>query len=57
MNIPDLIFEKIVPYQFLGGKIYFNSVMRIRDLVNPGSGMEKIGPGIKIPDPQHCDFK
>jgi hypothetical protein len=30
-------------------------VMRIwiRDLVNPGSGIEKIESGIKIPDPQH----
>ncbi len=37
--------------------------MRIRDLVNPGSGIEKIESGIQvtvpnsrinIPDPQHC---
>jgi hypothetical protein len=35
--------------------------MRIRELVNPGSGREKsdtgwekIGSGINIPDPQHC---
>jgi hypothetical protein len=28
--------------------------IRIWDLVNPGSGMEKIGSGINIPDPQHC---
>jgi hypothetical protein len=26
--------------------------IRIRDLVNPGSGMEKVGSGIIIPDPQ-----
>jgi hypothetical protein len=30
--------------------------MWIRDLVNPRSGMEKIGSGINIPDSQHCIF-
>jgi hypothetical protein len=24
------------------------------DLFDPGSGMEKFGSGINIPDPQHC---
>jgi hypothetical protein len=28
--------------------------MRIRDLANPGSGMETAGSGINIPDAQHC---
>jgi hypothetical protein len=28
--------------------------IRIRDLFDPGSGMEKIASGIHIPDPQHC---
>ncbi len=28
--------------------------IRIRDLFDPGSGMEKFGYGINIPDPQHC---
>jgi hypothetical protein len=30
--------------------------LRIRDLLtqDPGSGMEKCGSGINIPDPQHC---
>jgi hypothetical protein len=26
----------------------------IRNLVDPGYGMEKFGSGINIPDPQHC---
>jgi len=26
----------------------------IRNLVDPGSRMEKFGTGISIPDPQHC---
>ncbi len=28
--------------------------MRIRNLLDPGSGIEKFGPGINILDPQHC---
>ncbi len=45
-DIPDLIFENLVSV-FLGYK-YLNSFMtiRIRDLVSPGSRMEKIGSGI-----------
>ncbi len=40
------------------GKKYLNSLMqiRIRDLGNPGSGMEKVGSGMSrrnILDPQH----
>jgi hypothetical protein len=27
--------------------------MRIRSLFDPGSGMEKFGSGINIPDPPH----
>jgi hypothetical protein len=32
--------------------------MRIQDpnLFDPGSGREKFGPGINIPDPQHCEY-
>jgi hypothetical protein len=33
----------------LGGKKY----LKFFD-VDPGSGMEKLGYGINIPDPQHC---
>ncbi len=49
MNIPDLIFENLVSV-FLGKK-YLNSLMRMRnrDLVNPGSEMEKIRSGILDP--------
>jgi hypothetical protein len=56
---PKSFFRKLIN-SFLGYK-YLNSLIRIRiqDLVNPGSGMEKIesGPGIIIPDPQHCERK
>jgi hypothetical protein len=45
---------------FFGLK-YFNSLRRIRDGNNSdpgrkkvGSGMEKVGSEINIPDPQHC---
>ncbi len=46
MNIPNLLFENLVSV-FRVKK--FNSFMqiRIRDLVNPGSGMEKVGSGIR----------
>jgi hypothetical protein len=44
MNIPDLISENLL------------MPIRIRDIVNPGSGMEQIGSGIrdKHPRSQHC---
>jgi hypothetical protein len=29
----------------------------VRNLIDPGSGIEKFGSGISIPDPQHCDRK
>jgi hypothetical protein len=54
MNIPDLIFENLVSV-FCDEK-YLNSLMRIRDLVNPDPGdpgWKKSGSGINIPDPQH----
>ncbi len=37
-------------------KNYLNSLIRIRiwNLFDPGSGMEKFGSGTNIPDPQHC---
>jgi hypothetical protein len=35
---------------FLGQK-YFNLLMRIRNLFDPGSGMEKFGPGIRDKHP------
>jgi hypothetical protein len=55
MNIPDLIFEKLVGISFLGKK-YLNSLMRIR-IRHPGSGIlfflnlgcKKIGLGILDP--------
>jgi hypothetical protein len=31
--------------------------MQIRELFDPGSGMEKFRSGIKIPDPQHWFFE
>jgi hypothetical protein len=31
--------------------------IRILDLVNPGFGIEKVGSGINIPDPQHCIYR
>jgi hypothetical protein len=34
-------------------KLYVNSMLRIRCLFDPGSGMKKSGSGIKIPDPKH----
>jgi hypothetical protein len=42
-NIPDLFSASL------------NTLMqtRIRDLFDPGSGMEKFRSGINIPDPQH----
>ncbi len=58
MNIPDLIFENLVSV-FCDEK-YLNSLMRIRDLVNPDPGdpgWKKSGSGINIPDPQHWFFR
>jgi hypothetical protein len=54
MNIPYLMFKNLVAVCVV--KNYLNSFMRmrIRDLVNPGTGMKKIGSGINIPYPQHC---
>jgi hypothetical protein len=39
----------------ISAKKYLNSFMRIGDpeFFDPGSGMEKFGSGINIPDPQH----
>ncbi len=34
---------------------YLNSLMRIRDGNNSDPGWKKVGSGINIPDPQHCD--
>jgi hypothetical protein len=31
--------------------------IRIRDLFDPGSGMEKFGSGTNIPNPQHCRYQ
>jgi hypothetical protein len=55
MNIPDHISEslgKIFVVRIL--KSWFGSESGIRNLFDPGSGMEKFGSGINIPDPQHC---
>jgi hypothetical protein len=47
MNIP---YESLK--QLLGLKI-LSMRIQIRDLYDPGSGMENSGTGINIPDPQH----
>jgi hypothetical protein len=51
-NITDHISES-------WDKKYLNSSMRIRirDLFDPGSGMEKFGSGTNIPNPQHCRYQ
>ncbi len=60
MNILDLILENLLAVFWVKNR-YLNSLIhiRIRDLVNPGSGMEKnrseiLDPGQIFPDPQHC---
>jgi hypothetical protein len=52
-NKPDHFSESLETD--FGVQKYLNSLMRIRirDHVHPGSGIEKIGSGINIPDPQH----
>jgi hypothetical protein len=45
MNIPDFLGLKLLKFFDADG---------IRILFAPGSGMEIIGSGIKIPDLQHC---
>jgi hypothetical protein len=61
LNIPDHISESLKP--FFGLKIlkFFDEnpdPAGIRNLFDPGSGMEKFGPGsrINIPDPQNCSL-
>jgi hypothetical protein len=44
MNIPDLIFEN-TRYQFVLKILKFFDGMRIRDLINPGSGNRDKHPG------------
>jgi hypothetical protein len=49
-KIPDIIFEYLLSYQFFGLKIleFFLMRIRVRDLVNPGSGIRdgtKLDPG------------
>jgi hypothetical protein len=51
MNIPDHFYKSL---KTVIGFKYLKSLMRIRNLFFPGSGMEKFGSGINIPDPQHC---
>jgi hypothetical protein len=46
MNNPDHISESLEP-------IFWVKILDFFD-VDPGSGMEKFGSGINIPDPQHC---
>jgi hypothetical protein len=52
MNIPELILENLVS---AFGLKYLNSLMRMRNLFNPRSGIRdgKLGSGINIPDPQY----
>jgi hypothetical protein len=47
MNIPDVILENLVSVFWV--KNTYKFLMRIRDLGNPGSGMEKIRTGILDP--------
>jgi hypothetical protein len=47
MNISDLIYENFV--KFLWVEINLNSLMRIRDFVNPGSGTAQVGSGFLDP--------
>jgi hypothetical protein len=59
MNIPDLIFEENIVSVFWVKNtliLWWRSGSGIRDLVNPRSGVEKIGSWRNIPDPQHCHF-
>jgi hypothetical protein len=46
MNNPGHISESLEP-------IFWVKILEFFD-VDPGAGMEKIGSGINIPDPQHC---
>jgi hypothetical protein len=48
MNIPDHISESLETIFRVENRI------RIRDLFYPGSGIEKFGSVINIPDPQRC---
>jgi hypothetical protein len=52
MNTSDHISESLETIFCV--KKYLNSLVwiRIRNLFDPGSGMEKLGSGISIPDPQ-----
>jgi hypothetical protein len=59
MNIQDLIFENLLSVFRVKNTYIFKCKFGsgIQDLVNPGSGMEKVGSGIfgsgiNIPDPQ-----
>jgi hypothetical protein len=58
MNIPDHISESLETFFGLKISKFFDvdPGSGIRNLFDPGSGMEKFGPGsrINIPDPQHC---
>jgi hypothetical protein len=50
-NIPDHISESLE--HFFGLK-NLNSLVQIWNLFGPGSGIEKFGSGMFIPDLQHC---
>jgi hypothetical protein len=52
MNIPDLIFQNFVSVFWVKIKKFFNSLMqiRIRDLVNPGTGIRDGKDGSEILD-------
>jgi hypothetical protein len=50
-SIPDHISESLDTIFWV--KKCSNSLMRIRNLFDPGSGIEKFGFRTNIPDPQH----
>jgi hypothetical protein len=49
---PGSYFRELATATIFGVKNTY-SLMRIRNIFVPGSGMEKFGSGINIPDPQH----
>jgi hypothetical protein len=60
MNNPNHIFYSLETiFLVVLGLKYLSFLMRIQDpgWRQIGSGMEKVGSGINIPDPQHCFFE
>jgi hypothetical protein len=59
MNNPNHIFYSLETFFCCFGVKILKFLMRIWDSGwrEIGSGMEKVGSGINIPDPQHCFFE